>query len=64
MPELDLDAEPQVIQLDFVYIVERGLEDLYGYVELDIDDGRYPSQLAPRTYEKIEEALKKRGYRY
>lgn len=61
MAWLDLDAEPQIIQLDFVYIVERGLEDLDGDVEFDIDDGRYPSQLAPRTYEKIEEALKKEG---
>lgn len=61
MPELDLDAEPQVIQLDLVYIVERGLEDLDCNIELDIDDGRYPSELAPRTYEKIEEALKEEG---
>lgn len=52
MPELDLDAEPQVIQLDLVYIVERGLEDLDCNIELDIDEGRYPSELAPRTYEK------------
>lgn len=61
MPELDLDAEPQVIQLDLVYIVERGLEDLDCNIELDIDEGRYPSELAPRTYEKIEEALKEEG---
>ena len=61
MPELDLDAEPQVVSLDIVYIIERGLEDLDGNVELDIEVGRYPSQLAPSTYEKIEEALKKEG---
>lgn len=61
MPELDYEAEPQVMSLDIVYIIERGLEDLDGDVEFDIDDGRYPSQLAPSTYEKIEEALKKEG---
>ena len=61
MEVLDLDAEPQVVSLDIVYIIERGLEDLDGNIELDIDDGRYPSQLAPSTYEKIEEALKKEG---
>ena len=61
MPELDLEAEPQVMSLDIVYIIERGLEDLDGDVEFDIDDGRYPSQLAPSTYEKIEEALKEEG---
>ena len=61
MPELDYEAEPQVIQLDLVYIVERGLEDLDCNIELDIDEGRYLSELAPRTYEKIEEALKEEG---
>lgn len=61
MEVLDLEAEPQVVSLDIVYIIERGLEDLDGNVELDIEVGRYPSQLAPSTYEKIEEALKKEG---
>ena len=61
MEELDLDAEPQIVSLDIVYIIEIGLEDLDGDVEFDIDDGRYPSQLAPSTYEKIEEALKEEG---
>lgn len=62
MAWLDLDAEPQVIQLDFVYMVERGLEDLDEDVKFDLDnDNSYPSRIAPRTYEKIEEALKKEG---
>ena len=61
MEELDLDAEPQIVSLDIVYIIEIGLEDLDGDVEFDIDEERYPSQLAPSTYEKIEEALKEEG---
>ena len=61
MPELDYEAEPQVMSLDIVYIIERGLEDLDCNVEGDLDDGHYPSDLAPSTYKKIEEALKKEG---
>ena len=41
MEELDLDAEPQIVSLDIVYIIEIGLEDLDGDVEFDIDVKRF-----------------------
>lgn len=47
------EAEPQILSLDIIYLIERGIEDL--------DDGNYPSDLVPSSYEKIEEALKKEG---
>ena len=38
-----------------------GIEDLDCNVDGDVEDGQYPSDMAPRTYEKIEEALKEEG---
>lgn len=61
MEELNLEAEPQVLSLDIVYVIQRGLEDLDEEVEGDLYTEDYPSTLAPSTYEKIEEALKKEG---
>lgn len=59
--ELDYDSEPQILFFDICNVLERAIEDLDGNVEFDLDDGDYPSDLAPNTYEKIEEALKKEG---
>lgn len=59
MPELDYEAEPLIVSFDICRVLERGLEDLDDNV--GADDGHYPSDLAPSTYEKIEEALKKEG---
>ncbi|WP_028328852.1 hypothetical protein [Brachyspira alvinipulli] len=55
------EAEPQILSLDIIYLIERGIEDLDCNVEFDLDDGNYPSDLAPSSYEKIEETLKKAG---
>ena len=59
MSELDYSAEPLIVSLDICYLLERSIEELDDNV--GADDGHYPSQLAPRTYEKIEEVLKKEG---
>ena len=62
MEVLDLEAEPQVVSLDIVSIIQRGLEDLDEELAYDLyNDEDYPSNLAPNSYEKIEEALKEEG---
>ena len=61
MPELDYEAEPIIVAFDICRVLEMGLEDLDCNVGSYLDEGHYPSDLAPNTYEKIEEALKKEG---
>ena len=59
MFELDYSAEPLIVSLDICRVLERSIKELDDNV--GADDGQYPSDLVPSSYERIEKALMEVG---
>lgn len=59
MSKLDYSAGPLIVSLDICRVLERSIKELDDNV--GADDGQYPSDLVPSSYERIEKALMEVG---